>query len=210
MTQKPTHDFPLWGHDDDLISAVQADDRMRHRVVAWDRVEVVIGRGGKADVELDMAAIQADGVPVSRRRGGGCAVVLDQGNVVVSAVAARPGIGEVTQAFREFTSWMIAGLATVGFAGVTSDGVSDLVLDQRKIGGSCIYRTKGLVYYTTTLLVVPNLDAIERYLPHPPREPDYRAGRCHREFLGCLQSPNLLSAAQLAEALQEGLAPILK
>jgi lipoate---protein ligase len=210
MTQKPTHDFPLWGHDDDLISTVQADGQMHHRVVAWDSVEIVIGRGGKAELELDMAAIQAEGVPVSRRRGGGCAVVLDQGNVIVSAVAPRPGIGEVTQAFRDFTAWMIAGLAAVGLTGVTSDGVSDLVLDNRKIGGSCIYRTRGLVYYSTTLLVSPDLDAIERYLPHPPREPDYRAGRCHREFLGILQSPELRSAAQLAEALQEGLAPILK
>ncbi len=206
MTQEPTPDFPLWGYDEDLIAATRGGGRMHHRAVAWDRVDVVVGRGGKAGRELNITAIQADGVLVSRRRGGGCAVVLDPGNVVVSAVAPRPGIGDVTQAFRDFTAWMIAGLAAAGVPGVTSDGVSDLVLDNRKIGGSCIYRTRGLVYYSTTLLVMPNLEMIERYLPHPPREPDYRAGRSHRNFLGSLRGKGPASAVQLAESLQVGLA----
>jgi len=198
----PNHnDFPIWDNDDDLIAAVGDDGRLRRRVVAWERREVVIGRGGKAELELNLKAIRADGVPVSRRRGGGCAVVIDPGNVIISVGAPRPGIGEVTSAFREMTAWMIESLAEAGFPGVTSDGVSDLVLNDRKIGGSCIYRTRGLVYYTTTLLIVPDLDAIERYLPHPPREPAYRRGRRHRDFLGSLTGFSATTSAQVASDL---------
>ena len=62
------------------------------------------------------------------------------------------------------------------------------MLGERKIGGSCIWRTRGLLYYSTTLLVDPDLDLCERYLPHPPREPAYRAGRPHRAFMGSLRA----------------------
>ncbi len=183
-------DFPAWDRDDDLIEAVRAPDegaeRGLVRVMRPASTEVVIGRGGKQELELDLDAIRADGVPVYRRRGGGCAVVLDPGNLVVSAVAPLEGVGGVTSAFRTFTDWMIDGLAAAGCPGVTWDGVSDLVLDDRKVGGSCIWRTRGLVYYSTTLLLDPDLDAMGRYLPHPPREPEYRRGRDHRDFVGRL------------------------
>ena len=94
-------------------------------------------------------------------------------------------------------------------------GVSDLVIGaagarDRKIGGACIYRTRGLLYYSTTLLVGPDLDLVERYLPHPPREPEYREGRGHREFMGSLREMGLAeSAGELAHELTERLAPSL-
>ncbi|HRX51336.1 MAG TPA: hypothetical protein P5571_08250 [Candidatus Krumholzibacteria bacterium] len=197
----PNDDFPLWDRDEDLLDAVRADGRPRVRVRRCDRVEVVIGRGGKAEVELDLAAIRADGAPVLRRRGGGCAVVLDPGNLLVSWAAPREGVGGVTSAFREATDWLIVGLDAAGFPGVRGDGVSDLVLEGRKVGGSCIYRTRGLVYYSTTLLTDPDLDLIHRYLPHPPREPEYRRGRAHRDFLGALPG---LEAGALQDALRRG------
>lgn len=191
--------FPLWDHDEDLLQAVREDARPRVRVRRCRTVEVVIGRGGKAELELDEQAIRRDAVPILRRRGGGCAVVLDPGNLVVSAVTPRDGVGEVTSSFRDATDWMIAGLAAAGHPGVVGDGVSDLVLDDRKVGGSCIYRTRGLVYYSTTLLVDPDLDAVLRYLPHPPREPDYRRGRRHDDFMGRLDG---LSAPALERVLE--------
>lgn len=179
-------DFPAWDRDDDLIEAVRGQACGLVRVMRPASTEVVIGRGGKPELELDLDAIRADGVPVYRRRGGGCAVVLDPGNLVVSAVAPMEGVGGVTSAFRTFTDWMIDGLAAAGCPGVTWDGVSDLVLDDRKVGGSCIWRTRGLVYYSTTLLLDPDLDSMSRYLSHPPREPEYRRGRDHRGFVGRL------------------------
>ena len=186
MRRDPPSDYPLWDEDDDLIAAVRGDEVMRMRVRRWGDVEVVIGRGGAAEVELDLEAVAADGVPVRRRRGGGCAVVLDPGNLVVSLVAPLEGVGGVTSAFSACTDWLCRGLAEAGVPDVCGDGVSDLVLADRKVGGSCIYRTQGLVYYSTTLLIAPDLERIERYLLHPPREPEYRRGRRHVDFMGAL------------------------
>ncbi len=176
--------------DDAMMEATRGDGQPRVRVYAWEDVAVVIGRGGKQHLELDRAAIAADRVPLYKRPGGGCAVVLDPGNVIISLALPLPGIGGITSAFAAISTWLAGHLAAVGVPGVRQEGVSDLVIDQegtpRKIGGSCVFRTRGLLYYSTTLLVNPDLDLVHRYLPHPPREPEYRDGRSHRDFMGNL------------------------
>jgi lipoate-protein ligase A len=162
------------------------------RVYSPPEPAVVIGRGGKQQLELDRAAIAADGATLYKRPGGGCAVVLDAGNLVVSVALGLPGISHIKTTFAAVGDWVIAGLAACGVPGVEQRGVSDLAIGERKVGGSCVYRTRGLFYYSTTLLVDPDLDLVERYLPHPPREPDYRAGRDHRAFMGSLAGMGLV------------------
>jgi lipoate---protein ligase len=172
-------DYPLYDFDEELIASVAGSAKLQIRI---PELCVVLGRGGK-EIEINRKIIEADEVPIYRRRGGGCAVVIDPGNLIISLVAPMPGVGGVTTAFRKITDWMIDGLAKAGCPDVTWDGTSDLVLNNKKIGGSCIWRTKGIVYYSTTLLVNPDFDLINKYLPHPPREPEYRAGRGHLDFL---------------------------
>lgn len=200
-----------WEWDDALVAAARADGRARVRAAAWPLagappVAVVVGHGGRAAVEVAADAARADGVPLYRRPGGGCAVVLDPGNAVVSVAWPQPGIGGITSAFARISGWLIEALARCGVPGVTRQGTSDLALDGRKIGGSCLWRTRGLVHYATTLLVAPDLDLVERYLPHPPREPAWRRGRAHREFMGAVPPA---VAARGAPALAADLAAAL-
>jgi lipoate-protein ligase A len=158
-------------------------------------------------VETRPQIIADDGIPLLRRRGGGCAVVVDPGNLVVSLVLPVPGVGAITAAFTAISAQIAAALAALGIDGVRQAGVSDLTLDDRKLGGACIWRTRGLLYYSTTLLVNPAWDLIDRYLPHPPREPAYRRGRPHREFLTSFaEFGHVTSVAGWAEALQPLLA----
>jgi lipoate-protein ligase A len=189
--------------DDDLIEATRADGRPRVRVERFRGHAVVIGRGGRPEVELNHDAILEDGVEVFRRHGGGCAVFLDPGNIIVSVVWPLPGLGGIKQAFNDISNALIKGLAEAGLPGVTQEGISDLVLDGRKIGGSCIYRSRDLLYYSTTLLIDPDLELVERYLKHPPREPDYRHGRSHAEFMGSIsESLGLAGAERLVHSLE--------
>jgi lipoate-protein ligase A len=172
--------------EDDLPDAVAADGRPHVRVYRVDRPLVVLGRGSQPDVELHLDRCLADGVLLTRRRGGGCSVVIDPGNVIVAMALPAPGLGDNKRWFHRITGWMIETLAEVGVAGVSTDGISDLVLGDRKISGSCIWRTRDRLLYSATLLVDPDLDLVERYLAHPPREPEYRRGRPHRDFMGRL------------------------
>lgn len=195
-----------WSDDEDLIAGVASDGRPRLRISVPRETTVVLGRGSAAEAEIDTAACAADGVDVTRRRGGGCAVVLDPGNLVVSAALPVPGIGDSPAYFARFSAWLGAALGRLGAPGVRQRGISDLALDERKVGGSCIYRSKGLLYYSTTLLVAPDLDRMERYLRHPPREPEYRRGRRHRDFVSTLASRGLDEPPEeLATALREHL-----
>jgi lipoate-protein ligase A len=177
--------------DDEMINRTREDQTPRVRVYEPPGVSVVIGRGGKQELELDRDNIAADGVILYKRPGGGCSVVLDPGNLIISIALPLGGIGGIKTAFAAISDWLITALTVCDVPGVTQRGISDLAIGDRKIGGSCIYRTRGLVYYSTTLLVDPDLDLVERYLIHPPREPDYRAGRSHRKFMGSLKSLGL-------------------
>lgn len=180
-----------YGRDEDLLQRTSASGEPGVSLYRYPRVEAVIGRGGKTAVELHQEALLSDGVPVVRRRGGGCAVVLDPGNVIVSVALPLPGVGGIRTAFDTISDWMIDLLAESGIPGVRQRGVSDLVLGERKIGGSCIWRTRNLLYYTTTLLVDPEPGLMDRYLKHPPREPDYRQGRSHDAFTTSLAAEGL-------------------
>ena len=177
--------------DDEMLMLTRGDYLPRVRVYEPPDVSVVIGRGSKQELELDAANIAADGVTLYRRPGGGCSVVLDPGNLIISVAAPLEGIGGIKTAFSSISDWIITALTTCDVPGVKQRGISDLAIGDRKIGGSCIYRTRGLVYYSTTLLLDPDLGLVDRYLLYPPREPDYRAGRSHRKFMGSLKALHL-------------------
>ena len=177
--------------DDEMLMRTRGDYLPRVRVYEPPDVSVVIGRGSKQELELDAANIAADGVTLYKRPGGGCSVVLDPGNLIISVAAPLEGIGGIKTAFSSISDWIITALTTCDVPGVKQRGISDLAIGDRKIGGSCIYRTRGLVYYSTTLLLDPDLDLVDRYLLYPPREPDYRAGRSHRKFMGSLKALHL-------------------
>ena len=78
-------EYPEYDLDDDLLAATGSDGRHRVRVRRYPGVAVVLGRASKPELELHLSAIEEDGVAVLRRTGGGCAVVVDPGNVLVSS-----------------------------------------------------------------------------------------------------------------------------
>lgn len=178
-------------HDDAMVDQTLQDGRARHRVYTPDHVAVVLGRGSKPEVELRTAAIVADAVTVYRRRGGGCSVVLDPGNLIISLALPVPGLGAIKSSFASISLLLCRLLAACGVPDVKQRGVSDLVVDDRKLGGSCVHRLRDLLYYSATLLVEPDLELLERYLHHPPREPDYRDRRGHRDFVTTLREQGL-------------------
>ncbi len=192
--------------DDHLLDETRADLRPHIQIYRPDHPMVVLGRGSKAAIELDLDACLQDKIPLYRRRGGGCAVVLDPGNVVVSVVLSVPGFGGNQAHFRRISNWLIAALEQIGFAGIQQHGISDLVLADRKIAGACIYRPPGLLYYSVSLLAAPRIELMERYLRHPPREPFYRRQRPHGQFVGQLfDKGHAASAEEMAGALRQRL-----
>ncbi len=113
---------------------------------------------------------------------------LDPGSLIVSAAFPAPGIAGIRHLFDSCTRWLIGGLEQTGVPGVTMDGISDLVIKNRKIGGTCFYRSKGFAYYSASILVAVDPDLMAAYLFHPPREPEYRQKRDHADFVTSLDA----------------------
>jgi len=178
--------FARYAYDDDLIAATRRDGRPRVRVYRLTDTVVVLGSGSRTEVELNLSACQSDGVPVLRRPGGGCAVVIDPGNVIVSVTVAGLPFGHHRQHFDILTDWLIDGLGSLGFSGIAPAGICDLAIGGRKIAGACLHRCRELLYYSVSLLVDADIGRLPRYLRHPPREPEYRRGRSHAEFVTSL------------------------
>ena len=187
--------------DDHLIESFRQDKKARLNIYLPEQRCVVLGRGSKVQLEVNALACQEDGIPLLRRPGGGCSVFLDEGNVIVSLVSPAQGFGRIGHYFRQISLWLISGLAELGLPNIRQEGISDLALGDHKVGGSCLYREKDLLYYSTTLLVNPQLELMERYLLHPPREPEYRQGRSHREFVTTLQTNSIQRANDMRQEL---------
>jgi lipoate-protein ligase A len=174
--------------DDDLIESAIRENRPFARAYGVPTTVIALGRSSKPEIELDVEACVADRVPILRRRGGGCAVVLDRGNAIVSAAFPVGGISNVKSRFSALTDWLIEILHYSGLDGISKAGHSDLVIGDRKIAGSCLNLKKGLTYFTASILVTADLSLISKYLKHPPREPEYRRKRSHADFLATLES----------------------
>ncbi len=188
MMARPAEPLPVGSYDldEDILAEAAGRGCPAFKVYPWKGLALVLGRGSDPAAELRLEAVLADRVPLLRRRGGGCSVLLDPGNAVVSLAFPLSGSGRIPRAFQVALEWLLAGLGDIGLGEIRKEGISDLALGDRKVGGTCLYRKPGLVYFSATLLVRPRLDLVERYLEHPPREPEWRRGRGHGEFMGNL------------------------
>lgn len=172
-----------YGFDRDLLAQVGQTSQPGFSVYPFSFPAVVAGRGSDLDEEVSLSLCRDDGIPVFRRSGGGCAVFLDPGTLIVSIALPARGFAGIQRLFNFCNHRLILGLEHMGLSGISQDGISDLVLGKRKVGGSSFYRSSNLAYYTAALLVSTDLDAMDRYLYHPPREPAYRKKRPHKAFV---------------------------
>ncbi len=183
------------------------------RVWSPERDVVVLGNGGRAESACYQERCAAQGVPVLRRKGGGEAVVLHPHCIVVSMGLWVRQYFHNAHYFACINAALIEILASyhTAWADLRQRGISDIAWGERKIGGTSIFRSRNYLLYQASLLYRTQVGKISALLPHPPREPDYRGGRTHAQFLCGLadlapdSSQDAVSAA-LREALPGAIA----
>ncbi len=146
---------------------------------------VVVGRSSSVAGEVDFPACQADGVPVLRRSSGGATIVAAPGCLMYAVVLSnqlRPQLAAIDQA-HELVLGRIAGALAAAVPELSRAGVSDLAIDGRKVSGNSLRCRRTHLLYHGTLLYDMDLSLVSRYLRMPARQPDYRDGRAHDEFL---------------------------
>lgn len=175
-----------------LVRAVQADPAAATLRV-WEAAQhaVIVGRSNDIEQEVDVAACQADGVPIVRRPSGGGAVVIGPGCLCFSLALPIPGhhaelgISGITRAVMQH----LAASLAVPHEDVQVQGISDLVLRNRKFSGNSQRWLRTAFLHHGTILYEFDLERLERYLNQPSRQPEYRQGRPHREFVTNLTRP---------------------
>jgi lipoate---protein ligase len=143
-----------------------------------------------------------------KRKGGGGAVVLSPGILCITLAFVSNKSTSPQYFFKIINQFIIDQLEkTFGIQSLSRRGFSDIAIGDKKILGCSIYNSKNLFFYQGSLLVNPDLSLMNRYLRHPRKEPDYRAGRAHTAFVTSLQqSGYLLHVSELKAALEKAFA----
>lgn len=163
---------------------------------------VVVGSSSRVAAEVRLEACRERGVPILRRPSGGLSIVTGPGCLmyaVVLSYAQRPALRAIDQAHRLVLDTLVAALRPL-VPGVVRAGTSDLALSGRKFSGNSLRCKRDHLLYHGTLLFDFPLDLVEQCLAMPPRQPEYRAGRPHGDFLTNLP----LGHAELRRALIAG------
>ena len=168
---------------------------------------IVLGSANNQDLEVNVAACGEGNVPIFRRYGGGGTVVLYSGCVVVSLGCWVRESFQNTLYFDLLNKSVIKALSNSwpDLPELSQAGISDIVSGGRKVAGTSLFRSRNYLLYQASILVDLDRDLVGRLLCHPTKEPDYRKGRGHGDFLTSLNEMTLAqkSAPSVATVLQE-------
>jgi lipoate-protein ligase A len=154
-----------------------------------DKTYIVLGQSNKTESSVNIDAAQVDGISILKRPSGGESVILTPKNIVVAFLSNQEDYKKPLDFFKNSNQKIMRALEKwPGVKGLHQRGISDLSVDNIKIAGSAIYRSKDYLFYHCVINVAEEVSLIERYLKHPKREPDYRKGRKHSEFVTNLQN----------------------
>lgn len=157
-------------------------------VLVWQPQEmiIVLGQSNSIESSLCMKAVAADNLRVTRRPSGGETVILTPATVAFTVAKHFPAMFNFRKFFSMVNSVVIKGLSNMGVSDLYSRGISDITIGNRKILGSSMRKASDKLVYHAVLNLAEDPALFTRYLRHPRREPDYRAGRSHHEFVTSL------------------------
>ena len=178
------------------------------RLWEWPEPVVVLGAAGQVAVDVDQAACARDRVPIRRRASGGGTVLLGRGCLLFSLVLRldrHPALRDINASYRFILERLRAGLSPIAPTAVHA-GISDLAIEGRKFSGNAQQRKRTYLLHHGTLLYAVDLAAFDRYLRLPERQPDYRRGRAHAEFVTNLPTNAAVLKQLLRTEWEAGLA----
>jgi lipoate---protein ligase len=157
-----------------------------------DKVYLVLGQSNKAEKSLYIDKVVNDSISVLKRPSGGETVILTPNTLVISTTVREEKIKNPKIYFNTANKLIIKTLEKLGVKDLSLKGISDIAIGNKKILGSSIYRKSGKVFYQSVLNVSEKAEIIEKYIRHPEKEPDYRMGRNHAEFVTSVQQAGFL------------------
>lgn len=183
-------------------SAAETGSGARGEVLRlWEPSEtmVVVGNSSRLADEVRLDVCAARGVPVLRRASGGAAIVSGPGCLMYAVVLSyelRPELRAIDHAHHFVLDTIVAALGKK-VTGVACNGISDLVLGDKKFSGNSLRCKRNYFLYHGTLLYQFPLEQVSELLKMPSRQPTYRQARSHADFITNLPT----DAASLRQSL---------
>jgi len=201
-----SHNFYI---DDLVMDRMLQGSEYACEIYKAHRIEVVLGRSSKIEEDVMVETCADDGIPLSRRRGGGGTVILSPGILILSIAGRSTLQYHLREHMNAVNRIIVDTLEQLGVDSPVIRGISDITLGMKKILGSSLYRRKDLVLYQGSLLVNPDLSLMKRYLKQPRKQPAYRKDRSHEDFVTSLHNegyeiPKVEIIDKLREAFIEG------
>ena len=171
----------------------------------WEPSEyfVVVGYANHVATEVNLAFCRQQGIPVLRRCTGGGTVLQGPGVLNYSLVLPCDSpcpLQTITGANRFILERHRSALSAALSAPVEWHGQTDLAIGGRKFSGNAQRRKKKFLLFHGSFLLNFDLQLIQKTLTLPARQPEYRQGRSHLEFLMNLNQPAPLVRTALLQA----------
>jgi lipoate-protein ligase A len=168
----------------------------------WEPAQpfIVLGYANRVQQEVDLNACRERNVPVLRRCSGGGTVLQGHGCLnyslvlPVSATGALATIPSTNSFVMQRHGRVLSELLQQP---VTVEGITDLALGLRKCSGNAQRRRQGWLLFHGTFLLGFEPALVMALLRPAPRQPLYRRGREHAEFMVALP----LGASVVKDAL---------
>jgi len=152
----------------------------------WEPSEyfVALGYANKVSDEVHRSFCEFRGIPILRRCTGGGAVLQGPGVLNYSLILSAEGELHNIPATNNFIlKHHQSALSAALHAPVTIQGHTDLAIGGLKFSGNSQRRKKHFLLFHGSILMHLDIELVEKTLPFPSREPDYRVGRSHSDFL---------------------------
>ncbi len=167
-----------------------SDEQAPEVLRLWEPQEtiVVLGRSSPIEREVNLDYCRSNNVDIVRRCSGGATVVTGPGCLMYAVLLdyrKREHLRMLENAHHFVMEQTRLAIAKVGI-NVAMQGTSDLTLGDRKFSGNSLRCKKDWMVYHGTILCDFDTATISKCLGTPVRQPEYRLGRTHDEFLTTL------------------------
>jgi len=159
---------------------------------------VVLGCGDKPEVAVNLDECERRGIGWVKRVTGGSTVLQTSGVFNYSYTAPDSGRLDMRRVFEQGAELVVRALAQFGVS-AQQRGISDVAVDDLKISGNAQARKWNAVLLHGTVLVSMDRELMEAVLRHPHREPDYRNGRTHSDFIVTLNDLGVVAGEAQVE-----------
>ncbi len=156
-----------------------------------DRYFIVLGRACRHHDDVYTEACRRDNIAVFRRASGGGTVLQGPGCLSYALTLPLDWHSDLRdiRTTNRFVLERIAQALRRWEPALAFREVSDLAVNGFKISGNAQRRTRRALLFHGTILHGLPITLVSRYLKEPRKQPAYRAGRPHGQFLQMIDAP---------------------